>query len=303
MRSLITLAAAALLAVVGPAVVSAAPVTPTVGVPMIGIGVSDAPGQVYIMEDSAPGTVITRHVRVSNTTGTTRDVSVYAASASLVDGSFTIDQAGETNALTSWTTVDKSTLRLNDGEDADVTVRIAVPSDAPSTTLHGMIWAAVDGTRVGVRMYVTVDGNNGPAADFTVTGLTPQRQSDGTATVLATVTNTGGRAIDLTGTLRLTNGPGGKSVSAVLAQPTTLAAGTTGTVLFVIPDSTSLPAGPWTAKARIRNGYFSHDLSEQVTFPEKPSGCDNTSTSSLGSLGSLGSLSSGSLGSGSPCKN
>lgn len=296
MGRLIAIVTAVLLAVAVPGTAAAAPVAPTAGLPGtgIGIGLTDAPGQAHIIEALEPGAEITRHVRVSNNTGVARTVSVYAGPASIVNGTFTVEAAGETNALTSWTTVDKPTLQLANGEDQAVTVTISVPPDAPSVQLYGAIWAAVDASRTGVRMDVTVGGDNGPAADFTVTELVPERRPDGTATVLATVTNTGGHPIDITGTLRLTDGPGAMFVDVVPAQPTRLAAGATGTVSFVVPDSASLPAGPWTGKARLANGYFTHELSERITFPETPSGGDDNSTSSLGSLGSIGSL--GSLG-------
>lgn len=296
MGRLIAIVTAALLAVAVPGTVAAAPVSPTAGLPGtgIGIGLTDAPGQAHIIEDLAPGVEVTRHVRVSNNTGVPRTVAVYAGPASIVNGTFTVEGAGETNALTSWITVDQPTLQLADGEDRAVAVTITVPPDAPSAQLYGAIWAAVDASRTGVRMDVTVGGNNGPAADFTVTELVPQRRADGTATVLATVTNAGGHPIDITGTLRLIDGPGAMFVDVVPAQPTRLAAGTTGTVLFVVPDSAALPAGPWTGKVRLGNGYFTHGLSARITFPETPSGGDDNSTSSLGSLGSIGSL--GSLG-------
>lgn len=295
MRRLTVLAAtAALLAVGGAAAVSVAPAAPvvTAAVPGSGIGIEllDASGQADIIEHPVPGDVITRHVRVHNKTGAARAVSVYAGPASIVNETFAVEPAGETNALTSWTAVDNPTVQLDNWQFADVAVTITVPRDAPATRLYGAIWAALDGSRTGVRMDVTVGGDNGPAADFTLADLVPERRSDGIAAVRATVTNTGGRSIDITGTLRLTDGPGAIFVNAVSAQPTSLGAGATGTVLFVVPDSASLPEGPWTAKARLKNGYFTHELREQITFPEKPSDGGDNPTSSLGSLGSTGSL-------------
>lgn len=294
MRCLTVLATAALLSVSGTTAVSAAPAVPVVaaGVSGSGIGIelTDAPGQADIIESPAPGTSITRHVRVHNKTGVAQAISVYAGPASIVNETFSVEPAGETNALTSWTTIDKPTVQLDNRQFEDVTVVITVPPDAPSATLYGAIWAAVGGSRSGVRMDVTVGGNNGPAADFVITDLIPERRSDGTVAVLATLTNTGGRPIDITGTLRLSDGPGALFVNAVPAQPTSLSAGATGTVLFVVSDSSSLPNGPWTAKARLKNGYFTHELREQITFPDKPSEGGDNSMSSLGSLGSVGSF-------------
>ncbi|QCQ93133.1 hypothetical protein [Rhodococcus sp. SGAir0479] len=273
---------------------STAPAAPTAtaGIANSGIGIelTDAPGQADIVENPAPGTSITRHVRVHNKTGAAQSVSVYAGPASIVNETFSVEPAGETNALTSWTTIDKPTVRLDNWQFEDVAVVITVPPDAPSATLYGAIWAAIGGSRSGVRMDVTVGGDNGPAADFVITGIVPERRSEESVAVLATVANTGGRPIDIAGTLRLSDGPGAMFVNAVPAQPTRLAAGTTGTVLFVVPDSALLPDGPWTAKVRLKNGYFTHEFREAITFPDKPSGGGDNPTSSLGSLGSTGSF-------------
>lgn len=289
MRILLMLATAAVLAVGAPTAVSAAPVQPAAGVAGSGLGIRliDPPGQISIVKAPLPGETITGRVRISNNTGATRDISVYAGSASMVGGYFDADPLGETNALTSWTTVDKPTVHLGDGQDTEVVVTIQVPSTAPAVDLQAILWARVDTTMVGVRMSVTVGGNNGPASDFTITGLAPQRRSDGTAVVAASVTNIGTRPIDLMGTLRLSVGPGGQRVDAMPAQPATLAAGASGTVLFTVPDSASLPNGPWVAHVRIKNGYFTHEFEQSCEFPDKSP--DAPVPPALGSLGSLGS--------------
>ncbi|NMM87217.1 hypothetical protein B2J88_23135 [Rhodococcus sp. SRB_17] len=293
MRTLLTLVTAALLAVGAPAAAVALPLQPTAGIAnTFSIGLIDAPGQPYIVATPNPGDTVTRQVRVTNNTGAAQDISVYAGPATMDNGKFNVENAGETNALSTWTSVDKPTVSLGNGAAKDVTVTIKVPSTAPSATLYGSIWAAIGNSRVGVRMDVTVGGTNGPAADFLVTDLIPQRQSDGTAVVVASVTNTGNHSVDMTGTLHLTGGPGGQWLDAVPAQPTTLAAGARGTVVFVIPNSATLPNGPWTADTRLKNGYFTHELKKPITFP-------NAASPATGSLGSLGSGSLGSLGFGS----
>lgn len=63
--------------------------------------------------------------------------------------------------------------------------------------------------RVGIRLYVLVGAGNPPAADFAVESLTAARSADGLPVVRAAVRNTGGRALDLSGTLRLVAGPTG----------------------------------------------------------------------------------------------
>lgn len=291
MRTLLTLVTAALLAAAAPAAAAALPLQSTVDIPVnrFSIGLIDAPGQPYIVETPKPGDTITRQVRVTNNAGSAQDISVYAGPANMDDGKFNVENAGEVNALTAWTSVDKPNVHLNDGQFANVTVTIKVPSTAPSATLYGSIWAAIGNSRVGVRMDVKVGGTNGPAANFLITDLIPQRQSDGTAVVAAAVTNTGNHSVDMTGRLYLTDGPGGQWLEAVSAQPTTLAAGARETVLFVIPNSASLPNGSWKADARLKNGYFANQYTKNITFP-------NAESPATGSLGSLGS---GSLGFGS----
>lgn len=287
MRSLIAIAAVTLVSAVGPAALPDVGVAHAAGVPGsgIGIGAIDDPGQPYIVVTVEPGDVITRTVRVQNNTGAGRAVSVYAGPAFVDNGVFTDEVAGTANALTSWTTVDKPLVQLADGQGTDVAVTITVPRDAPSAQLFGAVWADVDGSRSGVRMYVTVAGDNGPAADFTIDDLVAQRASDGVVTVLARVTVVGGRPIDLTGSLRLTDGVDGGFTGVVPARPTTLAAHAGGSVPFVLPGSASLPPGTWTARMRLRNGYFTHDLSRPFTVPDAPSTGGGGSTSSLGSLG------------------
>lgn len=295
MRTLLTLVTAALLAVGAPAAAVALPLQPTAGLPGSGLGVRliDPPGN-QIDVTLEPGDTFTGRVRITNDIGVARDISVYAGSASMVNGGFDADPLGETNALTAWTSVDTPTVHLNNGQSTEVAVTIKVPANAPSAALQAILWARVDSTMLGVRMDVKVGGSNGPAADFSVTDLTPQRRPDGTAVVAASVTNIGTRTIDLTGTLRLTAVSGVQRIDAVPEHPTTLAAGATGTVLFVVPDSVSLSNGPWLANARLKNGYFTHEKEKTVTFPDKSP--DNPSPPSSGSLGSLGF---GSLGSSS----
>src|SRR5437762_204087 len=66
-------------------------------------------------------------------------------------------------------------------------------------------------SRVGIRLYISVGAGGPPAAAFTIDTLTAQRSADGAPTVVAAVQNTGGRALDMNGSMELRNGPGGLS--------------------------------------------------------------------------------------------
>ena len=116
---------------------------------------------------------------------------------------------------------------------------ITVPSDAAPGEQYGVVWAearsapvagggVIQVSRVGIRLYVSVGPGGAPAADFTIDSLTANRSADGQPTVLATVHNTGGRALDMSGTLQLLAGPGGLSAGPFPATlGTTLAIGDT----------------------------------------------------------------------------
>ncbi len=121
-------------------------------------------------------------------------------------------------------------------------------------------------SRVGIRLYVSVGPGGAPAPDFTIDSLTAIRSPDGQPTVLATVRNTGGRALDMSGTLQLAAGPGGLSAGPFTATlGTTLAIGDTEGVTFVLDKQ--LPAGPWDARITLLSGLLAHSAHATITFP------------------------------------
>lgn len=243
--------------------------------------VADDPNQdprarIYIVDHVPPGGTLTRDVTISNGTDQTQDVDVYAGPAEIDDGVFAVADKGVTSALSSWVDVGPSPVVIDSGQEAVVPVTITVPADAPEGEFYGVVWAAVaTGTdsngitsisRVGVRIYLSVGEGNGPPADFTISDLTAQRGPDGTAAVVAHVNNTGGRAVDLSGSLELTGGPGGLSAPTVESEVATVAPGSDGRVVFELPDSAALPDGPWTAQVQLASGFNSDAKSAQVSF-------------------------------------
>jgi hypothetical protein len=261
-----------------------APGTPEVG--GVGIRLVDIPAATqtdprarsYIVDNLPPGTTIERRIEVQNSTGETRSVSVYPGPASIEDGSFTGAERREQNDLSRWTSVDRPELELAAGASEQVLVTVAVPTDAPEGEQYAAVWAEIRSTatadapivrasRAGIRMYVSVGPGNGPAADFTIDSLTADRTGDGVPSVTATVTNTGGRALDVSGELSLSGGPSGLSAGPFTSgTSTTLAPGDTETL--VVPTGTDLPDGPWTARLELTSGLVVHEISAELTFPE-----------------------------------
>ena len=104
-------------------------------------------------------------------------------------------------------------------------------------------------------------------ADFKITSLVAARDSQGLPQLSALVTNTGGRALDVTGELGLTNGPGELSAGPFnIQEATTLALGQTQNVAFTL--STELPRGPWTAQIVLKSGLIERQASATITFPD-----------------------------------
>jgi hypothetical protein len=121
--------------------------------------------------------------------------------------------------------------------------------------------------RVGIRLYVSVGPGGAPAANFTIESLTAQRSAQGQPLVVATVHNTGGRALDLSGSLGLSAGPGGLSAGPFPATlGVTLAIGDTEPVTIALDER--LPAGPWRARVTLHSGLLERTGQATITFPD-----------------------------------
>jgi hypothetical protein len=238
---------------------------------------NDPRARLYIVDHLAPGTTIHRRIEVSNSTASTAHIVLYAAAATIVDGSF-LGAAGHTpNDLSTWTSVRPPTSDIPAGGLLMATVTITVPGDAAPGEQYGVVWAeAVSApagggvtqvNRVGIRLYLSVGPGGPPAADFTIDSLTAKRSSDGRPVVLATVRNTGGRALDMNGTLELLAGPGGLSAGPFPATlGVTLGIGDTEPITIVLDEQ--LPSGPWDALITLRSGLIERTAHAVITFPD-----------------------------------
>jgi hypothetical protein len=119
--------------------------------------------------------------------------------------------------------------------------------------------------RVGIRVYLAVGQGGLPPTSFTITSVSGQLPAHGTPLFIVHVRNTGGRAVDLTGRLRLTGGPGGSSAGPFpVARLVTLAPGQSGNVVFALPAR--LPAGPWSARVTLVSGLTTATAQARVLF-------------------------------------
>lgn len=238
----------------------------------------DPRAQLYIVDHLAPGAVIRRRIEVSNSTASDEHIVLYAAAATIENGSFLGADGHTPNDLSTWTSVGPGASDVPAGGSATATVTISVPTDAAPGEQYGVVWAearsapdadggVVQVSRVGIRLYVSVGPGGAPAADFTIDSLTAARTTDGGPTIFATVHNTGGRALDMNGTLQLSGGPGGLNAGPFPASlGTTLAIGATESVTVALDKQ--IPAGPWDAQITLRSGLLERTASATITFPD-----------------------------------
>jgi hypothetical protein len=245
------------------------------------VGAIDDPrAHLYVIDHVAPGTTIERQIEVSNTSAGTADVQLYAAAAAIEAGRFGGAAGHEANDLSSWTTTSPSSVAVEAGGVVAATVTIEVPGDAPPGEQYAVVWAEVRTTppaggvvqvhRVGIRIYLSVGPGGAPAADFSVDSMRAGRDAAGRPTVVVSVRNTGGRAVDLSGTLALGGGPSGLRAGPFAVDlGSTLAVGVTEQ-LEVTLDA-GLPDGPWEAVVVLRSGLVERTGTATLSFPAEGS--------------------------------
>jgi hypothetical protein len=229
----VLIAAALTAAICGPVSLSAAATVPgaraasagSIGIQLLEVplaAASDPRAHLYIVDHLHPGTVIRRWIEISNTTASTVHVLLYPAAAAISEGKFVGAAEHTPNELSTWTSVLPGTSEVPPGGHTIASVTVAVPDDARPGEQYGVVWAETRSApsggqgitqvnRVGIRLYVSVSTGGPPASAFTIGSIVAKRSPNGQPVVLATVRNTGGRALDMNGTLLLAAGPGGSA--------------------------------------------------------------------------------------------
>ena len=271
----------------------------------VGIRLLDAPrsrsndprAHLYVVDHLHPGATLTRRVELSNDTSKPVRLSLYAAGADVQQGRFRFLDGRGQNELASWTAVQPAQVWLPPGRTAPATLTISVPPTAAAGERYAVVWAELPTSvaagggvsavnRVGVRVYLSVGAGGEPPSDFVIESLAAQRATDGRPVVAAEVRNTGGRALDLSGELRLAGGPGGLRAGPFAAQlGTTLGLGETEPVL--VPLDRAIPLGPWRATITLRSGWVRRTAKATITFPANhgPTGAAVPTTAATASAG------------------
>lgn len=248
------------------------------GLAEIPAGTKDPRAQNYIVDHVAPGASFSRRFQICNGTSSPISVKLYAGAAVIHDGTFSVVEGRADNELSAWIKISPATVLLEPGQRVLATAHFRVPVGVTAGERYAALLAELPphrGTtglavvdRVGVRVYLDVSTGGAPKSDFTIDSLQAVRRADGTPAVLATVHNTGARALDMRGTLQLSNGPGGLSAGPFPAQVgTTLAPGDSAPV--VVPLDKAIRGGPWHAVVDMKSGLLERKASGDVTFPDQ----------------------------------
>jgi hypothetical protein len=273
------------LVALGPAA-QAAPVHRDTGSSGIGIQLMEGPANRkkdprahrYIVDHLAPGTTVRRKLKVINNSAEARRVELYPAAAGIEKASFVFGAHRKVNELTTWITLDQVELNLAPGAAAVVEATVAVPPAASAGERFGVIWAAAGSpspasggirqvTRTGVRVYLDIGLGGEPHSDFIINQLTPARSAAGDPSLVVSLTNTGGRALDMSGTANLSDGPASQRAGPFsVSSTTTLAPDETGTVVVAFPRA--LPNGPWKVDLTLESGLVNRQVTALITFPD-----------------------------------
>jgi hypothetical protein len=248
----------------------------------------DPRARLYVVDHLAPSAVIHRRIQVSNTSRADTRIVLYAAGATIAHGQFEGSAGHAQDELSTWTSITPGSAIVRAGAQLTATVTVAVPRDAAPGEQYGVVWAearsaptangVTEVNRVGIRLYVSVGPGGAPAPNFTIDSLTAQRSTQGRPVVVARVHNTGGRALDLSGTLDLSAGPAGLRAGPFAATlGVTLAIGDTEPVTIALDDQ--LPAGPWLARVTLHSGLLRHTGQATITFPRSGSSAPVATTS------------------------
>jgi hypothetical protein len=238
---------------------------------------SDPRAHLYIIDHVAPGASLNRRIEVSNGTAQTLTIQLYAAGASVNNGSFVFADGRKQNELSSWTTVTPTHVTIASGQTARAEVSIAVPANASAGERYAVVWAQLPASRpssggvsavnrVGIRVYLSVGAGGEPPSDFAIVSLRGERTAKGRPEVAALVKNTGGRALDLSGQLTLDNGPSSLKAGPFPAElGTTLGVGASEEVHVLLDPQ--IPAGPWLAHLTLKSGLLIRSARATITFP------------------------------------
>jgi hypothetical protein len=254
----------------------------------------------YIIDYLHTGTTIRRRILVTNQETRKATLTVYPDAAQISNDMFTGEAGATRSELTTWVSVQHPVLTLAPGASETDMITITVPLGATRGEHYGEIWVQQESyarntsgfrinevVRVGIRIYLAVGQGGAPPTVFAIASMTGSRSATGQPSLVVHVDNTGGRAVDLSGTVRLTGGPGDSSAGPFLGQQiVTLAPGQSGNMSFAPPKA--LPDGPWQAQATLISGITTSVATGTVRFGGLPAAGFHLGLMAWGGIGLAG---------------
>lgn len=225
-----------------------------------------------------PGTYIHRTVVVRNTSNRRLRVRLHPGAATVHDGRFQPQEG--TNELTGWITLNHPQVDLDAQRETTVMATVRVPRDVSTGERYAVLWAQADPAAsgpqtpsptqpVGSRIYLDVGPGADPRFQMSIGKVGVTRGAGGIPRLSTSVRNTGHRAVDLTGSVRVAGGKGGAG-GGVFAVPagTTLAPGESTS--FTVPLARAVLHGSWRATVTVESGTTRATAEAPFTLPELP---------------------------------
>jgi hypothetical protein len=252
----------------------------------------------YIIGNLTPGTVIRRRILIANDEPHRSHFTVYPDAAHISNGTFNGDTGQTTNELTTWISIQHRRVTMRPHSSVKDLVTIRVPRVATRGEHYGVVWVQQVGhaatghgvtvaevNRVGIRIYLAIGQGGTLPTRFKITKIAGHRSAAGQQVLTARIRNTGGLAVDLSGTARLSAGPGGISAGPFgVRKVVTLAPGQSGTLTFPVPSR--LPSGPWRARVTAVSGLNKATASATIDFSgHLPSGAWVRTSAMIGGSG------------------
>ena len=240
--------------------------------------VDDPRARSAVIDHVIPGATITRAFEVISSVDDAITVALEAENAQIVNGAFVPDPSAE-RGIADWISTSPDRLDIGPSGRSEASFSIQVPPSTPTGEYYGIVYAEAPpgagvvrvNNRVGLRIYLSVGTGDEPPVDFQVGQMTAGRDSEGVPYIATDLRNTGGRALDITGEIRLSEGPADLSAGPfAFPGAATLAPGEIYPLRITLDPE--LPDGPWLAELRAVAGLLERTAEAEVLFPTEAGG-------------------------------
>lgn len=230
----------------------------------------------YFVDTLHQGDEVKKRIEVKNYNYDDVVVDLYTTEAKIENSSFVGAERGNQNDLARWIALPVDKIEIEARKAATVEFTIKIPQDAEDGERYAAVWAqpristAPDEqgialtSRVGLRSYVLV-GDPVPEGSFDVIQKRFERSPSNTPILVVRVRNTGQRALDISATASLSEGPGGAKAGPFVSDSgLTLPIAGEDDITVYLADG--LPNGPWKAHLLLESGTIQNSYEFEGSF-------------------------------------